>query len=373
MPKKDTKVEPTGKVEDKAIEVANPEADDVPIEKDITIGDGGFLQSDAGAAPTGTISDPHTVDVEEDASVVDLAVEQQSGEKAASTTEKPEDKVEQEKGEEEDKSSSEEIVEGSDGKKRDITAHYQREAQLAQNENKRLKEEAQALVSVKPIADYINNNPDLLNVVQKHMDGQPITDAAGPAQGKADALPDKPQPPEIPAGYTLDDALNNPESPSAEFFTANLRYPADLEKWREQKEVLDNAEAEQQYFAAEQGRIQENIRTGLLQEIQQNPATKDLNHSDVLAKVQNFYADKDALTPKVLVDTFLTATKTIPQEDAQITEAKRRAEELKRQSDKTKAPIPAAVVADDTTESVPDVAQEYAASVEDNILSTDPY
>ena len=372
MPKEDTKAEATREVEGETPVGVDPEADDVPIEG--VIGDGGFLQSDIDAAPVAGIADPHVVDIEGDKAAVDLAVEQQSGEKVSSTTKKPEDKVEQEKGGEDGKeTSSEETLTGSDGKKRDITAHYQREMQLAQNENKRLMEEAQTLVGVKPIADYINNNPDLLNVVQKHMDGQPITDSRGADQRGADALPDKPQPPEMPAGYNLDDALRDSESPSAEFFNANLRYPGDLERWREQKEVLDNNAAEQQYFAEEQSRIQENIKAGLLQEIQHNPATKDLNHADVLSKVQNFYSNKDALTPKVLVDTFLTATKTIPQGEAQVTEAQRRAEDLKRQSERTKAPIPAAVVTDDTTEKVVNAAQEYAQSVEDNILSSDAY
>ena len=346
------------------------EADEVPIEG--TIGMDGFLQSsDTPVASPDEKVDDKVADHVDDKSVLDLADEKQQVEKKDGAGPiKPVDKK-VDAGEVDDTvvTSSEEQMVGSDGVKRPRHAHYQREMQLAQNANAVLLDERKGLESAKLIADAVINNPSLASQVQAQLKGQPI-DSGAEQQG---ALSEKPKPPEMPVGYTLMDAQNDPESASATYFNEVMKYPVKIEAWREEKEIHDNAvmraESQQQEF----NRVQANIKQGLLNEIRVNPATKDLNHAETLNKVEEFYANKEALTPQVLVNTFLSANKVEQKNVSQETDAQRRARELKERAGKVVAPVPAAVVTDDTVETVPNAISDYAKHVSDNILAKPEY
>ncbi len=357
-----------GKVDGPAPTSEGLETDEVPIEG--TIGEKGFLQSSDTpvASPDDDVSKTVT-DPNDDKSVVALADERQQVKKkeGAVTTEKP-PKVEGVEGKETVDTSLDEQIVGSDGKTRPRHAHYQREMQLAQNANAVLLDERKGFESAKVIADAVIGNPTLTAQVQAQLKGQPI-DSATESQK---ALSEKPKAPQMPVGYSLNDAQNDPESASATYFNEMINYPVKIEAWREEKETHDNAALRAESEQVEFNRIQANIKQGLLNEIRVNPATKDLNHAEMLAKVQEFYSDKEALTPQVLVNTFLSANK-VEQGNSQETDAQRRAKELKGRADRVVAPVPAAVVTDDTVETVPNAVQDYARHISSNILAKPDY
>lgn len=126
---------------------------------------------------------------------------------------------------------------------------HQRDAQLARNELGEYKSS-----QLHAISQYIQSNPDMLDVVEDGM-------RTGVVGRQPAALPDRPVRPVRPANYEGSDA-HDPDTPSGQFRTA-------FDTWQEEKAVYDEAVAVDTERTTqrnvETARLA-TIRTGLIQQ-----------------------------------------------------------------------------------------------------------
>jgi len=88
-------------------------------------------------------------------------------------------------------------------------------------ENERLKEQYSDVEQVKPIADLIYRDPSLLDIIEKRLKGEPLTQGEtrqlNNAQVQQAPLPERPVRPERPERYDPDDAVRDPNSESYQY------------------------------------------------------------------------------------------------------------------------------------------------------------
>lgn len=141
--------------------------------------------------------------------------------------------------------------------------YWQSQAQRAQHEIEQMKREFEALQTVKPIAEYIQNDPEILSLIEQRVSGQaPSNGISNGRVAPGTVVPDRPTKPERPANYDPQDAIMVPESPSYQYREAMGEYQTNLIEWQAAQLEAQQARARQQ---AEQQRLsqieQQRIRS----------------------------------------------------------------------------------------------------------------
>lgn len=248
-------------------------------------------------------------------------------------------KVEQDsddKGDEKTKQpSDDELIMGDDGVERPRYAHFQRLSDKRGNRLEKLEGENKDLNDVKPIARYINQNPELLKFVDQYMKGQQL-----PAV-QLNSPPEKPKSPERPANFSMDEAINDPDSDSAKFQLNSLEYPAQLEKWREANETYVTAEGAANSRIEQAQQFQQKIESGVFETISKNDQFKNVDAKALTDNVMDFFGSSDALRPEIMLSVYLQSVRSGKQSN----DVKKKAEQMIRdkQTKKENGPLPASV------------------------------
>ena len=202
---------------------------------------------------------------------------------------------------------------------------------------------------VAPIAEYIEQNPDILKGVAKSLSGDSPSVAADSEQM---ASPKKPTRPAKPVNYDSSEAYMDPES-------ASYKYREEVDNYRDQ--MIDYGVEAEQYRMRELESRENQIR----QAQQQYEAQKqsDGMHNELMGKygytpekAQQFikyYSSPDSLTLDNLVR--LDKMRSAPSQ-AEV-EQRQKAESMKQKQGKLNVPPPAGVV---SAQSEPQVNEEDA-------------
>ena len=217
------------------------------------------------------------------------------------------------------------------------------------SELNKTKEEMEKYERVAPIAEYIEQNPDILKGVAKSLSGDSPSVAADSEQM---ASPKKPTRPAKPVNYDSSEAYMDPES-------ASYKYREEVDNYRD--EMIDYSEQAEQYRLRELEARENQIR----QAQQQYEAQKqsDGMRDELMGKygytpekAQQFityYSSPDSLTLDNLVR--LDKMRSAPSQ-AEV-EQRQKAESMKQKQGKLNVPPPAGVV---SAQSEPQVNEEDA-------------
>ena len=274
----------------------------------------------------------------------------------------PKKKVETKETTPAEEESSEEEIEGSDGVKRPRFAHFQREMQLAQNENKEIKAKLEQLEKSKAIGDYVLSNKELLAAVDRSTKGLPIA-------GVDNQIPEKPNPPSKPAGFSRQDALDDSEGLSAAYLAQLEEYPVKLEIWRVADEKNRAREAET--INREQAEVQfaSEFKTAI-----RNSAVADGRiPSDKVDEVVNgcieFYSNPGERSPQEAVGLLFHAYLATLRPSKKETETKHKVDEIKEKSKGKTPPVPSVAVAGNSETVIPTLSDDdYVKQMEGNLL-----
>ncbi len=257
----------------------------------------------------------------------------------------------------------EELLEGSDGKKRPRYAHFQRELQLAQNRLDKLGQ-------VQPIAEYILKDPEVLDIVDRKMKGLPLIQPKDVPP--ADVVPDEPEPPARPVNFSLEDAMNDPESDSYKYEIAIREYPVKLRTWQKAKDQHDEAAARKTAEADAEAEFVVNLYNGLRGAAHSYGKIPKDKVDEVVERCIEFYSKPDSLSSDLLLRVFLASL--VPPKQAK--EIEEKAIKLKNKV-KGKSDIPPApsgtVEAETGTIEPPLGDDEYIKRMEDDMLASGPY
>lgn len=109
----------------------------------------------------------------------------------------------------------------------------QSERDKLRHEYEQLKTQYSGLENVKPIADLVYRDPEILDIIEKRIKGEPLTRGEQRNLDNAQTsskvqLPERPTKPQLPEDYDPEDAISNPKSESAKYEKAMRKYYDDM-------------------------------------------------------------------------------------------------------------------------------------------------
>lgn len=136
----------------------------------------------------------------------------------------------------------------------------QSERDKLRHEYEQLKTQYSGLENVKPIADLVYRDPEILDIIEKRIKGEPLTRGEQRQLDNAQTsskvqLPERPAKPQLPEDYDPEDAISNPKSESAKYEKAMRKYYDDMLSFQDAQLnafTQERAEAERR---AEQERL----------------------------------------------------------------------------------------------------------------------
>ena len=220
--------------------------------------------------------------------------------------------------------------------------YWQSQADKAKNEAYRLHQENEYYKnSLGPVAEMIQNNPQVLDGLEKQFNGNPSGNPVQ-AENQRNSL-EKPVRPNKPHTYNEVDAYNDPESESFKYRASNDQWRDDMLEWREN---VDNYRMEQSAMAYQQQQKQ-NMVQGAYSTAVNNYGMDARQATDFVQWAQN----PNNISMDNLVK--LYALKSAPTQ--QQSQAQVKATEMKAQQERLKVPRPAAV---QTGQSAPTLSEE---------------
>ena len=193
-----------------------------------------------------------------------------------------------------------------------------------QSQYDQLKNEYDQIADVAPIARYIQDDPELLNKVHEHITGQQQpqqgqpTPQSGQAQPQGLQPPERPEKPERPKDYSRFEALNDPDSESAQYEEQMARYQEEMLSYFEQKDQYRESQLQQEQAQIKQQR-QAQAR---MAQMQQELTTQ---HGLDEAEVQDFFQfmqSPQSLTTENLVKLYRAQKAPSPEEQERIRQAR---------------------------------------------------
>lgn len=114
----------------------------------------------------------------------------------------------------------------------------QSERDKLRHEYEQLKTQYSGLENVKPIADLVYRDPEILDIIEKRIKGEPLTRGEQRQLDNAQTsskvqLPERPTKPQLPEDYDPEDAISNPKSESAKYEKAMRKYYDDMLSFQE--------------------------------------------------------------------------------------------------------------------------------------------
>ena len=109
----------------------------------------------------------------------------------------------------------------------------QSERDKLRHEYEQLKTQYSGLENVKPIPDLVYRDPEILDIIEKRIKGEPLTRGEQRQLDNAQTsskvqLPERPAKPQLPEDYDPEDAISNPKSESAKYEKAMRKYYDDM-------------------------------------------------------------------------------------------------------------------------------------------------
>jgi len=170
-------------------------------------------------------------------------------------------------------------------------AYWQSEASKANNEKRRLEQQMELINPYMPIVRYIQENPDILNTIEKSLGGE---------QPQQEQGIQRPLPPQKPEYYNKSEAFNDPESESFKYREANETYREQLAEYLLNKEQL----REEEYKRTQQERMYVEQRNQQIGSVITKLTTQyGFNQSDASEFVQMF-DDPKAVTFENLIQLY---------------------------------------------------------------------
>ena len=220
--------------------------------------------------------------------------------------------------------------------------YWQSQADKAQNERFKVQQELDYYRnSLGPVAQMIQNNPEVLDKLENQMNGNP---SGNPVQaGNQRNSLQKPVRPTKPTTYNEVDAYNDPESDSFKYRAANDQWRDDMFDWRDNVDQY----AMQQQQVAMQEQHRQNTMNGAYNIATQKYGMDARQATDFV----NWSTNADNITVDNLVK--LYSLKNAPSQQQRQAQAK--ASEMKAQQERLKVPRPTAV---QTGQSAPTLSAE---------------
>ena len=221
--------------------------------------------------------------------------------------------------------------------------YWQSQADKAQNERFKVQQELDYYRnSLGPVAQMIQNNPEVLDKLENQVNGNP---SGNPVQaGNQRNSLQKPVRPTKPTTYNEVDAYNDPESDSFKHRAANDQWRDDMIGYRENVDAYRMQQA-QVYQENQQRQQSMNSAYNIAM---QNHGMNANQATDFVRWTQN----PNNITIDNLVQ--LYAVKNAPQQQQQ-SQAQRKSAEMKAQQERLKVPRPTTV---QTGQSAPTLSQE---------------
>jgi hypothetical protein len=205
-------------------------------------------------------------------------------------------------------------------------------ARYWQSQYDKLKNEHEQIADVAPIARYIQEDPELLSKVHEHITGQQQgqqgqpTPQSGQTAPQGTQPPERPEKPERPKDYSRFEALNDPDSESAQYEEQMARYQEEMLSYFEQKDQYREAQLQQEQAQIQQQR-QAQVRMAQMQQelTQQHGLTEE--------EVQEFFQfmnSPQSLRTENLVKLYRAQRAPSPEEQERI----RRAQENQARAEK---------------------------------------
>ena len=259
--------------------------------------------------------------------------------------------------------SPEEEIEGSDGVKRPRYAHFQREMQLSQNENKEIRAKMEQLEKSKAIGDYVLADKDLLAAVDLRVKGLPLT-------GAENQVPEKPTPPVKPVGFSRQDAIDDSEGLSAAYQEALDEYPVKLEAWRVADEEYRAREAETTNREQTERQFASEFKTAVRSSVVADGRIPSDKVNEVVDGCIEFYSNPGERSPQEAVDLLFYAYLAKLRPSKKANETKRKIEEIKGKAKKKVPPVPSAAGSVDSETIVPPLSDDdYIKKMEGGLLA----
>ena len=221
--------------------------------------------------------------------------------------------------------------------------YWQSQADKAQNERFKVQQELDYYRnSLGPVAQMIQNNPEVLDKLENQVNGNP---SGNPVQaGNQRNSLQKPVRPTKPTTYNEVDAYNDPESDSFKHRAANDQWRDDMIGYREN---VDAYRMQQAQVHQENQQRQQSMNSAY-NIAMQNHGMNANQATDFVRWTQN----PNNITIDNLVQ--LYAVKNAPQQQQQ-SQAQRKSAEMKAQQERLKVPRPTTV---QTGQSAPTLSQE---------------
>ena len=221
--------------------------------------------------------------------------------------------------------------------------YWQSQADKAQNERFKVQQELDYYRnSLGPVAQMIQNNPEVLDKLENQMNGNP---SGNPVQaGNQRNSLQKPVRPTKPTTYNEVDAYNDPESDSFKYRAANDQWRDDMIGYQEN---VDAYRMQQAQVYQENMQRQQSMNSAY-NIAMQNHGMNANQAADFVRWTQN----PNNITIDNLVQ--LYAVKNAPQQQQQ-SQAQRKSAEMKAQQERLKVPRPTTV---QTGQSAPTLSQE---------------
>ena len=229
----------------------------------------------------------------------ELSVEEASAEEEPEpAAEEPEPEEEVEVAEEEAEEEAEVASEEEDSPKKGGKSRSQRRKEQTARDKSRIETLEAELASfdrMKPQIDFILNDPEISKMVQNRKAGKPLTEPEF-------KVPEKPTPPVRPRNFSRERAIEDQESPDAQFLNDNEDYPVKVEVWREEKEKVENErnaaeKRENKKREAQEAQTQwwNEITSNIIKAVKADSSVADEDVEDVVADALEILGD-----PKVL-------------------------------------------------------------------------
>lgn len=160
--------------------------------------------------------------------------------------------------------------------------HYQSKYHKTQQELEEKEARLNELEEVVPIADYIQRDPQMLDILERRLRGEDVVnpDTQRADRQSRDSL-EKPTRPEKPDDYDHWEAVNDPDSKSAEYQKQLMSYQESLAEYNEQFTQQKEQEFEQQQQQLQQQQQQK-------QQLQQVARTLQSDYDMGENEVQDF-------------------------------------------------------------------------------------
>lgn len=198
--------------------------------------------------------------------------------------------------------------------------------------------ELDQLKQYEPVVQYIQQNPEVLNAVQAHVNGEnPQVSPDGRSQETA--IPERPERPSKPAGFDRQEATLDPDSDSAKYLQELAAFQDEFADWQIERDQLIQERHEQT--------VQEKQETAQRETARMQVAREAVQHGippEELAEFFNVMESPASRSTQNLVQLYqlIKGRGKQQNQDPKVVEEARKNEELRRKQESLRQPAASA-------------------------------